>query len=1817
MSTLRASRPVAVLLLFVLWPTLGLAQSAPPAGIVTQLQGKATIARPVVTQPISLKFKDDVFFRDQVATGERSLVRVLLGGKALVTVRELSTLTFIDEPKRAAVDLKNGKLAVGVAKTLLGHDEEIQVRTPNAIASIRGSLLIVSVVTSGGVSQSFFTALDASVPITVTPIGVTGGSVTLGVNQAVGVSGSGTTTIVGPVQNITPDVARREAQTASASPGGDQTLTSPMAGEISQAKFQQATALATLIAPPPTSTTQPPPPSDSSLTSATQTQLLQESGSTLNATSQTVVSSTPPPPSTASLGVNAASAAQAPETSDGAPAPVPPLPVPPPPVPSVVISGQNLVLGPNDTLKTFTGITNSTDTSPAVTVTNSTVSGPDNLIKVESGANASLAGQLLTVSGPALTPSALLANSSVVDIRGAISSTSANAFISVDPTIFTTVDFLRIVGGSLTVAGPLLTDLQGLYAVAGDFLSISGGGSLTGSSPSTLLQFAGTKIFVGAPSAETASRFFALDGTGSNANLGGSLASLSSGSVLAVNGAAGSAVLELGPGANLMSPSASPVLSLSGSTLSLGAGVKGFLASGGTATVGGALLRASGGSTVLADQTIPFVDLSNATVNVNGALIRLEGGSTLQSGAVKVSGGSLTADSLLSRDGAGNTAAVTGTVLDLSNTAATLRTPEDKPVVDNDTTSLILGLNQPAYRLSSSALTLTGAGERLIKFGASVGPVPTEPGIALIATGTASAPSTINLKGTLLDLAAVNSTATQALVQLDLTTVNQTATSDALISALVPSELTTTMAGPMLTGVSTVINAPGNLFHLAGGSLTSNVMLPFFSFNPSAVNTGQQVVLVDNAALLNLKGALLSAQSTTFKVGDPAINAYSLVNILDGATVASTGTSPLLAFDASSFDGGPILSVRRSPLTSAPSTLTLSGPLFSAVNGSFFDTSSLGLGSTLGTAGGACCSLVSVTQGGQLSSTTTAPLIEMTNSTVKAGPDAQSGGSVFNLSDTFGSAPVTELVARSTVTLAGPLLSATGGALSALFSLLSVARSDFSSSGVDPLIQLNGTMVTLGGFDPIADVPTRGRVLTLFASATTPASLTLLGQGPLFAATNATVSSTDTMFGFFDGSTFSSSTASPLISFSGGSATAGAGALTVASGLGLSPTVSLAGPLLSARNTTLKNGDPTKNAFSFLFIGDSSKFTSTTTAPLLSFDNASLDSSGGVLTLDRSLSTTDPTRLTLSGPLFSAVNQSSFNTSSLGLGAPNACCDTFFIAQGAQLSSTTALPLIQLTNSTLSAGPDLQSGGSVIGIVDTFTTAPPNELVAPAKVTLSGPLLSATGGTMSALFSLLNVRRSSLVSTSTEPLVQLLSTSINLGGTNPFTMSPTFGFLLVENSATGGSNAPTIVSLEGPFLQAVNSTLTTSAAGIGVFNGASLESSTASPFVLLDNTSLTTGAGAGGDFLNVSGLGGPTGTTTSSASFNGPLLLVSNGSDVILQRDVIIGSNNATITGTGSAPFIQVIGGSLTAGPNGAVAGLFNGTKLNLAGPLLSVASTLTAPGGLANISNGGQLTVTGSTDPLVSFSGGSATVAGDSGSSMFNLLSTATAVDAESGLTLGTDRPIQGPLQPDATRPVLTSLLESSGATVAGQRVMNIDTALLEATAPLLNLKAGSVMTSSVDAINLNSRANVSLSGSDLIRLDNSILNVNGGSLVNVNASKLAVGGDLVNLLNGATLTVFNGPLITVSGNGFVNITGSLINFGGTGGNKVNIMNSLCPCSLFGGVPVALQNGALAANVQISNPIKNTTLGQLTLSPTAALAVVNGGGSKLTVKGQ
>jgi len=128
----------------VVTPTAASAQLS-KAGVVTTLYGTATVSRASLSQPIPLKFKDDVFAKDRVSTGDDSVARILLGGKAIVTVRERSSLTITELPGVSTVDVGIGRAAVAVAKERMKPGETIEIRTPNAVAGIRGTIVVVEV----------------------------------------------------------------------------------------------------------------------------------------------------------------------------------------------------------------------------------------------------------------------------------------------------------------------------------------------------------------------------------------------------------------------------------------------------------------------------------------------------------------------------------------------------------------------------------------------------------------------------------------------------------------------------------------------------------------------------------------------------------------------------------------------------------------------------------------------------------------------------------------------------------------------------------------------------------------------------------------------------------------------------------------------------------------------------------------------------------------------------------------------------------------------------------------------------------------------------------------------------------------------------------------------------------------------------------------------------------------------------------------------------------------------------------------------------------------------------------------------------------------------------------------------------------------------------------------------------------------------------------------------------------------------------------------------------------------------------------------
>src|SRR5690348_8044306 len=135
---------IAMLFVAVVAPAVASAQAV-KAGVVTTLEGNVVATRGVDARPVALKFKDDVFVDDRITTGDRSIARLLLGGKALVTIRERSTLTITEIPGRATVHLDSGKVAVAVARERMRPGESVEIRTPNAVAGVRGTVFIVDV----------------------------------------------------------------------------------------------------------------------------------------------------------------------------------------------------------------------------------------------------------------------------------------------------------------------------------------------------------------------------------------------------------------------------------------------------------------------------------------------------------------------------------------------------------------------------------------------------------------------------------------------------------------------------------------------------------------------------------------------------------------------------------------------------------------------------------------------------------------------------------------------------------------------------------------------------------------------------------------------------------------------------------------------------------------------------------------------------------------------------------------------------------------------------------------------------------------------------------------------------------------------------------------------------------------------------------------------------------------------------------------------------------------------------------------------------------------------------------------------------------------------------------------------------------------------------------------------------------------------------------------------------------------------------------------------------------------------------------------
>jgi hypothetical protein len=68
-----------------------------------------------------------------------------MGGKALLTARELSVVTMTEDGGGAA-DLQSGKVGLAVVRQGMKPGEVIEAHTPHAISAVRETVLVVEIV---------------------------------------------------------------------------------------------------------------------------------------------------------------------------------------------------------------------------------------------------------------------------------------------------------------------------------------------------------------------------------------------------------------------------------------------------------------------------------------------------------------------------------------------------------------------------------------------------------------------------------------------------------------------------------------------------------------------------------------------------------------------------------------------------------------------------------------------------------------------------------------------------------------------------------------------------------------------------------------------------------------------------------------------------------------------------------------------------------------------------------------------------------------------------------------------------------------------------------------------------------------------------------------------------------------------------------------------------------------------------------------------------------------------------------------------------------------------------------------------------------------------------------------------------------------------------------------------------------------------------------------------------------------------------------------------------------------------------------------
>jgi hypothetical protein len=843
------------------------------------------------------------------------------------------------------------------------------------------------------------------------------------------------------------------------------------------------------------------------------------------------------------------------------------------------------------------------------------------------------------------------------------------------------------------------------------------------------------------------------------------------------------------------------------------------------------------------------------------------------------------------------------------------------------------------------------------------------------------------------------------------------------------------------------------------------------------------------------------------------------------------------------------------------------------------------------------------------------------------------------------------LGSSNTLTLNGSFLKMTGGTLTADSFIQSggVGSTLIVNSAV-PFVDLTNATVTLTN-------PTSGSV-----DIGSNATVTLAPSTPILRMNNSsfTMASGDLSLAIGEGRSFGTSTgALALVATNGSTLTQNEGGLVDFEGGGAATTTATA-PLVQLTNSTVNLNQTVfpDNQHAMVHVQGAGTV-GTINGPLLSATNSRIDVTG-----DGNLLWVD------NGATLTRTGAGTGATFQFTGGALNVTSETILIRPGATLALNN--PLISATGTAFNLGTDIGFTDAVlritaesdigVGTLTSTTTSPllsfnggslatqtgedlihvgRDQIDGAATLTTAGPLLSlqniASGNFTVGSGTLLHV--SGGASVTLHGILDMTDTNLSLSGPlvkleTGSTLTALSGPVLRMNGGTLSADSLIITdstfnsfSTTGPLMDLTNATVTMRVIGdeqaTSVFvDSFSLSLGVNEPLLRLNGSSLTfTQINQDGFDLspNGEGLGIQSGVTliaTNGSTFTTGSALLSLENITYTDSNPQIQLSNSTLTTTGARNLIEAI----------------HSTPM-VTGPLLTATdSTLNLSGGLLSVEPGAQLT-TPTTSALVTLTGGTHTVATNTGAALFDVKGAPFTTQTVDGLLLelGTSPAVHGGTVA-APAALSASLLQTSGATVSTGTAVRVDTALLEATAPLIQALANSnVAVSGGAAFQVGTRATLRNSGSatsSVVFLDGSTFRANGGPLFNltgVGGSYLhTVAGDLLFLTNGSVLDVTsltNGFLISAAGSSVVDINGALVRFGTNVGNSVIVRNAVVPTDVIpvGGFnfPVVLTGGAQLSQITIQGtPVKNLASNTITLTNSGSLFAIDGAGARITIRG-